>query len=200
MKNPMKHATGRSSLEAKRASARSWVLPIASLICALASSSAAVAQEAPPLDEDLQFLVDNGFESFFFAQTCRSIGPDGDVIEGDSLPVGGGRVLECQTAVVTHLQAIDALASTGERFCALGQVSSIEGENVDPRLSVSVVDAPDGAPWTLIGTHDGDQITIGRVTGFGGGTAFPLAADAVFDVIDLQPNPSGGFCSELFGL
>lgn len=197
----MKKATtlnhGNDSSTAKRAPARRFALPLLSLACVLASGSTALAQD---LDEDLQFLLDNGFESFFFAQTCRSIGPDGDVIEGEELPVGNGRVLECQTDVVTHLQAIDAQASTGERFCALGQVVSIEGENVDPRLSVNVVDIPDGAPWTLIGTHDGDEITITRVTGFGGGTAFPLAADAIFDVIDLQPNPDFQFCNELFGL
>ena len=200
MRKSMKHAAG-CILQAKRAPSRlRRMLPLASLVCALASGSAALAQEAPPLDEDLQFLLDNGFESFFFAQTCRSIGPDGDVIEGDTLPVGGGRVLECETAVVNHLQAIDTLSSTGERFCALGQVASIEGENVDPRLSVTVESSPDGSPWTLIGTHDGDPITIGKVTGFGGGTAFPLAADVVFDVIELQPNPTGGLCEPLFGL
>jgi len=201
MNNRMKHDTGRGALQAGRSSPRRrrLGLSLASLACALASGSAAIAQEAP-LDVDLQFLLDNGFETFFFAQTCRSIGPRGEVIEGDTLPVGGGSVLVCETFPVTHLQAIDALASTGERFCALGQVSSIEGENVDPRLSVSVESAPDGAPWTLTGTHDGDEITIGRVTGFGGGTAFPLAADAIFDVVDLQPNPTGGSCADSFGL
>lgn len=169
-----------------------------SLAGVLASGSAAVAQEAP-LDEELQFILDNGFESFFFAQTCRSIGPDGDVIEGESLPVGNGRELECETFPVTHLQAVDVSSSTGERFCALGQLSSVSGENIDPRLSVSVVSTPDGGPWVLAGTSE-EEITIGRVTGFGGGTAFPLAADALFDVIDVQPNPTGGFCTDLFGI
>src|SRR5690349_22076983 len=83
---------------------RRFALPVAALACALVSSASASAQE---LDVDLQFVLDNGFESFFFAQTCRSIGPDGDVIEGEELPVGNGRVLECETFPVTHLQAID---------------------------------------------------------------------------------------------
>jgi len=176
---------------------RRFALPVAALACALVSSASASAQE---LDVDLQFVLDNGFESFFFAQTCRSIGPDGDVIEGEELPVGNGRVLECETFPVTHLQAIDVQASTGEFFCALGQVASIEGETIDPQLPVSVLSAPDGAPWVLQGTHDGGEIIIGRVTGFGGGTAFPLAADAIFDTIDLQPNPNFQLCTDLFGL
>jgi hypothetical protein len=199
MNNAMNSNSDRGSIEAGRATVRRWLAPLASLACVLASGSVALAQEVPPLDEDIQFLLDNGFESFFFAQTCRSIGPDGDVIDVEPLPVGGGRELECETATVTHLQAIDALSSTGELFCALGQLSSFSGENVDPRLSVSVASAPDGAPWTLVGTSD-QEITISKVSGFGGGTAFPLAADALFDVIEVQPNPTAQFCSALFGL
>lgn len=173
------------------------LLSMASLACILGSSAAVLAQEAP-LDEDLQFALDNGFESFFFAQECRSVGAGG-VIEGDSLPVGNGRFLVCETFQVSHLQAIDVSASTGERFCALGQLASVSGENIDPRLSVNVVSIPDGEPWTLIGTSE-EPITIGRVAGFGGATAFPLAADALFDVIELQPNPAGELCSDVFGL
>jgi hypothetical protein len=171
-------------------------LPLAGLACLLGSGSA-LAQEAP-LDEDLQFALDNGFETFFFAQECRSVGRGG-VIEGESLPVGDGRFLVCETAPVSFLQAIDLSSSTGERFCGLGQLASVTGENVDDRLSVNVVRIPDGEPWVLVGTSE-EEITIGRVTGFGGGTAFPLAADALFDVIDIQPNPSGELCSEVFGL
>jgi hypothetical protein len=199
MQKKIKSTLGSGSLVASGVETRRrLVLPLVSLACVLASG-AALAQEAPSLDEDLQFILDNGFETLFFAQSCRSIGPDGDVIEGESLPVGNGRQLECETFPVTHLQAVDTSASTGERFCALGQLSSVSGENIDPRLSVSVASTPDGGPWVLIGTSD-EEITIGRVTGFGGGTAFPLAADALFDVIDIQPNPTGGFCTDLFGL
>lgn len=171
---------------------------MAALACLLASGSAAFAQEAPALDEDLQFALDNGFETFFFAQECRSIGAGG-VIEGDSLPVGNGRVLVCETFPVAHLQAIDLSASTGERFCALGQLASVSGENIDARLSVNVAGTPDGQPWVLVATSE-EAITIGRVAGFGGATAFPLAADALFDVIELQPNPAGELCPGLFGL
>jgi hypothetical protein len=181
-----------------RSVGRRLALPVAALGCLLGSGTVASAQEAPPLDEDLQFALDNGFESFFFAQECRSVGP-GSVIEGESLPVGNGRLLVCETFPVSHLQAIDVSSSTGERFCALGQLASVSGENIDPRLTVNVASIPDGEPWTLIGTSE-EAITIGRVTGFGGATAFPLAADALFDVIDIQPNPTGDFCSAVFGL
>jgi len=198
MQDMLNLSSGPGSL-AGNSSHRRLLLPLASLVCLLASGSAALACEEPPLDEDLQFALDNGFETFFFAQTCRSIGPDGDVIEGESLPVGNGRELECETAPVSHLQAIDLSSSTGERFCALGQLASVDGENIDARLSVSVESTPDGEPWVLVGTSE-EAITISKVTGFGGGTAFPLAADALFDVIDLQPNPTGDFCSTLFGL
>lgn len=176
---------------------RRLVLPLAALACCLASGSVALAQEAP-LDEDLQFALDNGFETFFFAQTCRSVGPGG-VIQGDSLPVGNGRVLVCETAPVSHLQAIDLSSSTGERFCALGQLASVSGENIDSRLEVRVASTPDGEPWVLVGTSQ-EPITIGRVSGFGGATAFPLAADALFDVIELQPNPTGELCPVVFEL
>ncbi len=194
----IKSNPGRDSI-GTHAPARRLLLPLLLLATPLAFGSAALAQEAPALDEDLQFLLDNGFESFIFAQTCRSIGPGGDVIEGEPLPVGDGRQLVCETAPMGHLQAIDTLTSTGERFCALGQLTSFEGEG-DARLSVSVESTPDGAPWVLVGTHDGPEISIGRITGPGGGTAWPLWADAVFDVIEVQPNPTAQLCTDLFGI
>jgi hypothetical protein len=189
----------RGVREAGHTPPRRLLLPLLSLACTLAAGSAALAQEAPPLDEELQFLLDNGFESFIFAQTCRSIGPDGDVIDGEPLPVGGGRQLECETSDVGHLQTIDTQSSTGERFCALGQVSSFQGDG-DPRLSVSVASSPDGAPWVLVGTHDGDEISISRISGPGGGTAWPLWADVLFDAIEVQPNPTARLCDDVFGL
>lgn len=187
------------SFEAPRSSVRRWLaLPVLSLACALVAGTAS-AQEAPPLDEDLQFLLDNGFESFIFAQTCRSVGDDGSVIDVEPLPVGNGRHLECETEPARLLQTIDTLSSTGERFCAIGQVVSVTGGG-DDRLSVSVVSTPDGGPWSLLGTREGEEITISRVTGPGGGTAFPLIADAIFDVFDIQPNPDALLCDQVFGL
>jgi len=185
-----------SSSGARRSSARAGrAAALLILAGALGASSVALAQE---LDPDLQFVLDNGFESFIFAQTCRSTGPGGDVIEGESLPVGDGRVLECETFPFGHQQVIDLQASTGELHCVLGQLSSVTPENVDPRLSVSVVSTPDGAPWVLEATS-ATPITITRVAG-PGGSAFPLAADALFDVVEIRPNPNAAFCPDLFGL
>lgn len=198
MKKMMKSNAGSGAFTRGRAAARrGLLLPVAALAL-LASGATALAQEAPPLDEDLQFLLDDGFESFFFAQTCVSVGPGGDVIEGEPLPVGDGRQLECETAPIGHLQAIDTLSSTGERFCALGQVSSFTGGG-DDRLDVNVVSAPDGAPWVLVGTRDGGEISIGRVSAFGG-TAWPLIAEVLYDVIEVQPNPAGQLCDDVFGI
>lgn len=200
MKNPISSNRTRGAREASHTPARRrLLLPLLSLASTLALGSTALAQDAPPIDEELQFLLDNGFESLIFAQTCRSVGAAGDVIDGEPLPVGGGRQLECETADVGHLQTIDTLSSTGERFCALGRVSSFEGDG-DPRLAVSVVSSPDGAPWVLVGTHDGEEISISRISGPGGGTAWPLWADVLFDVIEVQPNPSGQLCDDVFGL
>jgi hypothetical protein len=201
MKHPMSSSAGCGSDETKHNATRGRRprLPLVALAGLLMPVSAAVAQEAEPLDPEIQFVVDNGFESLFFAQTCRSVGPDGDVIDVEPLPVGGGRQLECETDVVSHLQALVILSSTNEPFCVLGQLSSFSGENVDPSLSVSVTSTPDGAPWTLVGTSE-EEISISKVTGPGGGSAFPLAADALFDVIDVLPNPTGQFCPPLFGL
>jgi len=196
MQKWLQRVLGRGSRGARRGVHRRWWMSLGSLASLLASG-AALAQEGP-LDVDLQFALDNGFESFLFAQTCLSVGEDGSVIEGDPVPVGGGRQLECETAPISYLQTVDVQASTGEPFCALGQVSSYFADG-DSRLSVDVVSAPDGAPWVLVGTSD-EEISVGTVTGFGGGVAWPLWVDALFDVIELQPNPAGELCDDVFGL
>jgi hypothetical protein len=181
----------RDSIEAGRAPLRRRLaLPIASLAGVLAWGSAALAQETPPLDGDIQFMLDNGANTIFFAQTCRSIGPDGEVIDVEPLPVGGGFVLECETVPVAHLQGFARQSSTGENFCGRGQLFSFVAKNVDPRLSVSVASSPDGAPWVLVGTSE-EEITITKVTNSDGLTIFPMATDAFFDVSDVQPNPTG---------
>ena len=200
MKKPMNSNSGTGFSAARQQPARRRLaLPVATLACVLASGSVAPAQEGPGLDPDIQFIVDDGFEGVAFAQRCRSVGPGGDVIEAEPLPVGGGRQLVCETEVFRHLQVIDAVASTDELFCVLGQLASITGENIDPRLSVNVVSAPDGAPWVLVATSQ-EAITISRVGGPGGGTAFPLGARASFDVIEVRSNPARQPCASLVGL
>jgi hypothetical protein len=150
-------------------------------------------------DVDLAFLRQDGFETFHFALDCVSVGDDGSVIGGEPLPVGNGRSLQCETAPLGSLSAIDAVASTGERFCALGQIDSFHGDG-SPELAVSVTSTPEGAPWTLVGTHDGEEIQVAKVAGFGGGTAWPLWVDAHYAVVDLQPNPTAQLCTQFFGI
>jgi hypothetical protein len=196
-------------------------LPLACLACAAACGSAgdpstadadatkalgqalvddpAEATDEPGEDEDLAFLRQDGFQTFHFALDCLSVAADGSSIGGEPLPVGGGRSLECVTESMGSLSTVDALSSTGERFCALGQMDSFQGDG-DPSLTVSVASAPEGAPWTLVGTHEGDEIQIGKVASFGGGTAWPLWVDTHYAVIDIAPNPSGQLCDQAFGL
>jgi hypothetical protein len=150
-------------------------------------------------DEDILFLRQNGFETFHFALDCRSVGEDGSVIGGDPLPVGNGRSLQCETETLGSLSTVDALSSTGERFCALGQMDSFFGDG-SPDLTVSIASSPEGAPWSLVGTHDGDEIEVGKVAGPGGASAWPLWVDAHYAVIDVQPNPTAQLCDQLFGL
>jgi hypothetical protein len=111
---------------------------------------------------------------FRFAASCRSIAEDGSVLESpDELPVGGGRRLECTTFEITHLQAVDVQASTGELWCALGRIDAFEG-NGESRLTVTVANAPDGSPWTLVGNAGSEEITVRRLSGIGN---WPLWAE-----------------------
>jgi hypothetical protein len=178
---------------------RAHLLRVApALACVAALAIEARAADDPPLDEDLQAFLDHGMTGFRFARACRSIAEDGSILEDDTeLPVGGGRRLECTTFELTHLQPADVQASTGELWCALGQLESYRGHGGDARLAVSVADAPDGAPWTLAGSVDGEEITIRRLSGLGN---WPLWAEIHYDVIDLRPNPDFLLCEQIFGL
>lgn len=164
------------------------------------------AQEAPPdaavdpaLDDNVVFIQQDGFQTTYFAQECRSIAEDGSVIEGEPLPVGGGNILECLTSVIGALGTTDFLASTDERWCALGTIDTFSAGG-DPSLQIQVADSPDDSPWTLVGTHEGEPIEIGRVAVFGGATAWPLWVDTHYAVLDVAPNPTGQLCDTLFGL
>jgi hypothetical protein len=153
----------------------------------------------PALDDNVVFIQQDGFQTTYFAQECRSLGEDGSVIEGEPLPVGDGRVLECVTSVIGALATTDFLSSIDERWCALGALDTFSAGG-DPSLDVRVADAPDDSPWTLVGSHEGEPIEIGRVAVFGGATAWPLWADTHYAVIDVAPNPTGQLCDALFGL
>ena len=153
----------------------------------------------PALDDNVVFIQQDGFQTTYFAQECRSIGEDGSVIEGEPLPVGNGRVLECVTSEIGALATTDFLSSIDERWCALGALDTFSTGG-DPELDVQVADSPDDSPWTLVGSHEGEPIEIGRVAVFGGATAWPLWVDTHYAVIDVAPNPTGQLCDTLFGL
>lgn len=166
---------------------------------ASAVDAAADAGADPALDDNVVFIQQDGFQTTYFAQECRSIGDDGSVIEGEPLPVGDGRVLECRTSVIGALAATDFLSSIDERWCALGVIDTFSAGG-DPELDIQIADAPDDSPWTLIGSREGEPIEIGRVAVFGGATAWPLWADTHYAVIEVAPNPTGQLCDTLFGL
>lgn len=156
----------------------------------------------PEDDEDIQFMKDNGYETQYFAQTCRSVAEDGSTIEESEqadLPVGEGRVLECETDSFPVQSTIEFLSSALERWCALGSVSSYEGGG-DDRLQVDVASVPGDGPGTLIGSRDGDPITIHRVSGFGGGTLWPLWITTTYSVTEVKRSEPGKLCDEVFGL
>jgi hypothetical protein len=153
----------------------------------------------PALDDNVVFIQQDGFQTTYFAQECRSIGEDGSVIEGEPLPVGDGNALECITSTIGALATTDFLSSIDERWCALGALDTFSTGG-DPALVIQVVDSPDDAPWTLVGVHEGEPIEIGRVAVFGGATAWPLWVDTHYAVIDVVPNPTGQLCDALFGL
>ena len=169
--------------------------PVADAGAAQAPADAAVD---PALDDNVVFIQQDGFQTTYFAQECRSIAEDGSVLEGEPLPVGGGNLLECVTSIIGALATTDFLASTDERWCALGAIDTFSAGG-DPSLDIQVADSPEDSPWTLIATHEGEPIEMGRVAVFGGATAWPLWVDTHYAVIEVAPNPTGQLCDTLFG-
>ena len=159
-------------------------------------SEAALAD--PNSDEDLLFIKNNGFGATLFMATCVSKSESGDTIESEPLPVGGDRYLECVTAGRPSRDAMNVSSSEGERWCALGQLSASTAGG-DPRLNIQVVDSPAEGSWTVRATSD-SPIEIRRVEALFGALAWPLWLSASYATTDLQPEPEGLTCEELFGL
>lgn len=152
----------------------------------------------PALDPDLAFLAQDGFESLHFAVRCRSVGADGSSVEEGALPVGAGRTLQCETESLRRQATQLVLSSTNELFCVLGTMDSL-GAGGDDRLEVSLVSTPEGAPWTLSGTRQGEPIGIERVVALGGST-WPLWVEAHYGITSIVPHPEGQLCDAVFGL
>lgn len=156
----------------------------------------------PEDDPDVRFVKETGFESQIFARFCRSVGADGSVIDGaglQELPVGGGRVLECDTAMFPAKAAQEFSASTGQRWCALGSVKS-QKTGGDSRLKVEVTRGPGPGAGGLRGTHEGEAITIRKVSAWGT-DVWPLWIMAIYGVDVVQPwNMQKESCEAQFGI
>jgi hypothetical protein len=157
------------------------------------------ASDPTETDEDLKWVKDNGFSGLLFATSCASKIDGGDTIDAEPLPVGGGRWLDCRTDKSVTRQTSSALSTTGEHWCALGEVATAK-PNGDPRLVVTIAASPEGAPWSLRGTHDGDPIAIARVEFGGFGMTWPLWVEANYRTVDMRREENGKTCDELFGL
>jgi hypothetical protein len=60
------------------------------------------------------------------------------------------------------------------------------------------VPPPDVTPATLIGTHEGDAISLAQASAFGG-RIWPLWIEASYAVVGLARAESGKVCDQAFG-
>lgn len=151
-----------------------------------------------PTEEDpiLKFAKENGFGGIDLAPDCVSVIDGGPTLDGEGvseLPVGGGRRLECSIDVQRTVAKF-ILDSNDEPWCQLGQQTDFLTRALDDRLSVSVESAPASGPWSVVATHDGDEITVIRASNI-----WPLGVESNYDTIDLQP-ALGRTCEQVFGL
>jgi hypothetical protein len=151
----------------------------------------------PEDDDNLQFVKQHGFGGIVFVNDCVSVGDDGSVVQGDPLPVGGGRHLECTTALRVDTGTTGLQSMADEPWCALGHLVS-HNLTGDSRLTLSVASAPEDGPWSLIATA-AEPIEIHSVGAFGGLT-WPLTVNATYETTDMQPEVPGQRCDEMYGL
>ena len=151
-------------------------------------------------DANLKWFKYNGFAAWIFAGTCVSKKDGEPTIEVAPLPVGGGRRLECTTAISPTRVTKDILTvNTRDRWCGVGNMTSYKPWG-DSALKVSVTSSPDSGPWTLVATHDGEPIMIDMVEAAGLGFAWPVGVHVTYTTTDLKPNPNTAPCDQLFGL
>jgi hypothetical protein len=169
--------------------------------CGASESPATEPGTAPSQDENLAFILQDGFQTTYFALDCRSIADDGSVIEGASsgaLPVGGGHTLECSLERFPSRATTDVLSVSNEPWCALGELTSYQSGG-DDRLMITIATPPDVAPATLIGTHEGGEISVALASAFGG-RLWPLWIEASYDVVQLARAEPGKICDQVFEL
>jgi hypothetical protein len=154
----------------------------------------------PTSDENLAFILEDGFETTYFAVHCSAIGEDGSEIDGDTvteLPVGGGYVLECNLDSLPSRATTDVLSAADEPWCALGELQSFETDG-DERLDIVLVSPPDSPSPTLIATSD-DPITLQLASAFGA-PLWPVWLVTNYDAVAVARAEQGKLCDEVFGL
>jgi hypothetical protein len=151
----------------------------------------------PDEDEDLRWAKEHGFESIDFMATCVSVGDDGSVIDGDVLPVGNGRHLECSTFNSPFKATTGASSVDGEPWCVLGQAGSSRPDG-DKRLSVQLTSAPESGPWSVVATASEPFDVHPVQSDFG--EAWPVWVSVEYATLELRPQEAGKTCDELFGL
>lgn len=176
-------------------------LAAAFTLAALVASGQSAAQELPtgdPTEDDpiLKFLKGGTFDGIATADTCSSVIDGGETLDGEefnSLPVGGGRRLECSVDVPRQVAQI-IVDSNDTRWCQLKTMVDFGPNALDNRLSVTIEGVPEEGPWLVVATHAGDEIPIVRASG-----RWPVAVDIVYVTADLQPS-LGRLCNDVFGL
>ena len=171
----------------------------------VADGGAAAAPEQPEFDpsedENLRFILEDGFETTYFSVHCSALGDDGTEIDGDTvteLPVGGGFILQCNLDRLPSRAATDVLSATDEPWCALGELQSFETGG-DERLDIVLVSQPDDPSPTLIATHTGDPITLQQASAFGA-PLWPVWLVTNYDAVEVARAEQGKICDQVFGL
>lgn len=155
----------------------------------------------PADDENLRFILEDGFETTYFAVHCSALGEDGTEIDGDTvteLPVGGGFILQCNLDSLPSRSTTDVLSAADEPWCALGELTSFETGG-DDRLEITLVSPPDSPSPTLIARRDGEPISLQLASAFGA-PLWPVWLVTTYDATEVARAQQGKLCDEVFGL
>lgn len=151
-------------------------------------------------DENLVFILEDGFETTYFSVHCAAIGEDGTEIDGDTateLPVGGGYVVRCELDRLPSRATTDLLSAASEPWCALGELQSSEAGG-DERLRIMLVSPPDSPSPTLLATSD-EPITLQQASAFGA-PLWPIWLVTRYDAVAVARAEQGKICDEVFEL
>ena len=172
---------------------------ISSVLAMACMSSVAMAQEEDePTFDAVGNVRENGFSGIFFSHDCVSVGLDGTVIDGETLPVGGDRWLECHTADPVFRATTLVVDDEDQEWCALGEVTDYSPSN-DSRLDIEITETSTDGPWSLRATASGEPFEI-SMGSFHGAYAWPVGVKATYRTVSVEANPDSLICDDLFGL